>query len=227
MTTVSEALQRRISIRAFLPDPVPRQVVHDILDRARWAPSGSNLQPWKVIAVAGAEREAVVELARRAHAAGQPGEEGDDPIHPPNLWEPYRSRRFKVGEDMYALLQSPRGDRPRRLQQFARNYEFFGAPVALFLVIDRRMGRGQWAHLGMFMQSIALAAVEAGLGTCMQEAWALLRRSLAAHFALSPEEMIYCAIALGRPDPAAAVNRLRSERVPVEEFTSFRGFGEA
>ena len=222
--SVSEALQRRISIRAFLPEPVSRQQVHDILDRARWSPSGGNLQPWKVIAVAGDEREAVIELARRAHESGQPGEEGEDPVYPPNLWEPYRSRRFKVGEDLYALLQIPRTDRPRRLQQFARNFRFFDAPVALFLVIDRRMGRGQWAHLGMFMQSIALAAVEAGLGTCMQEAWASLRRSLAAHFALDEHEMIYCAIALGRPDPAAPVNTLRSARLEVGEFTSFRGF---
>ncbi|MCU0757671.1 MAG: nitroreductase [Steroidobacteraceae bacterium] len=224
MTTVTEALQRRISIRAFLPDPLPRQAVHDVLERARWAPSGGNVQPWKVIAVAGAERDAVIALAQAAHAAGAPSEEGDDPVYPANLWEPYRSRRFKVGEDLYALLQIPRTDRPGRLRQFARNYQFFGAPVALFLVIDRRMGRGQWAHLGMFMQSIALAAVEAGLGTCMQEAWATLRRSLAAHFALAQDEMVYCAIALGRPDPAAAVNRLRSERVAVEDFTTFRGF---
>ena len=125
---------------------------------------------------------------------------------------------------LHALLGIPRTDRPRRLRQFARNFEFFGAPVALFLVIDRRMGRGQWAHLGMFMQSIALAAVEAGLGTCMQEAWASLRRSLHAHFELPDEEMIYCAIALGRPDPDAPVNRLRSAREPVESFASFRGF---
>jgi len=224
MTTVTEALRRRISIRAFLPEPVSLTTVHELLELARWSPSGGNLQPWKVIAVAGAERDAVIELARRAHAANAPGEEGDDPVYPANLWEPYRTRRFKVGEDLYALLGIPRTDRPRRLRQFARNFEFFGAPVALFLVIDRRMGRGQWAHLGMFMQSIALAAVEAGLGTCMQEAWASLRRSLHAHFELPDEEMIYCAIALGRPDPDAPVNRLRSAREPVESFASFRGF---
>ncbi len=224
MTTVTEALQRRISIRSFLATPVARATVHAILDRARWSPSGGNLQPWKVIAVAGAERDALIELAQRAQAAGQPSEEGDDPVYPPNLWEPYRSRRFQVGEDLYDLLQIPRSDRPRRLAQFARNLRFFDAPVALFMVIDRRMGRGQWAHLGMFMQSIALAAVEAGLGTCMQEAWAPLRRTLAEHFALAENEMIYCAIALGVPDPHAPVNSLRSRRLDVVEFTSFRGF---
>lgn len=224
MATVSEALQRRISIRSFLPTPVPRSSVHAILDAARWAPSGGNLQPWKVIAVSGAEREAVIALAQGAQSAGQPSEEGDDPVYPPSLWEPYRTRRFKVGEDLYATLGIPRTDRPRRLVQFARNMQFFDAPVALFLVIDRRMGRGQWAHLGMFMQSIALAALDHGLGTCMQEAWAPLRRTLASHFGLPAEEMVYCAIALGHPDPAAPVNRLRSEREPVESFTEFRGF---
>jgi nitroreductase len=224
MTTVTDALQQRISIRSFLPTPVSRAQVQAILDQARWSPSGGNLQPWKVIAVAGAERDAVIALAQRVQAAGQPSEEGEDPVYPPNLWEPYRSRRFKIGEDLYAILQIPRGDRPRRLAQFARNLRFFDAPVGLFMIIDRRMGRGQWAHLGMFMQSIALAAVEQGLGTCMQEAWAPLRSSLATHFALPDEQMVYCAIALGHPDPDAAVNRLRSDRVAVDEFTSFRGF---
>ncbi len=226
MATVTEALQRRISIRSFLPTPVPRASVHAILDAARWAPSGGNLQPWKVIAVAGAERETVIALAQRAQSAGAPSEEGDDPVYPPNLWEPYRTRRFQVGEDLYATLQIPRTERPRRLAQFARNMRFFDAPVALFLVIDRRMGRGQWAHLGMFMQSIALAALDQGLGTCMQEAWAPLRRTLAAHFVLPADEMVYCAIALGHPDPDAPVNRLRSEREPVEAFADFRGFPE-
>jgi len=104
MMSVTEALQRRISIRSFLPTPVPRATVAAILDRARWAPSGGNVQPWKVIAVAGAERDAVIALAQRAQAAGQPSEEGDDPVYPPNLWEPYRSRRFKVGDSVTVTL---------------------------------------------------------------------------------------------------------------------------
>jgi nitroreductase len=225
MTTVTEALRRRISIREFLPTPVPETLVRELLEVARWAPSGGNLQPWKLIVVAGPEREAVMALARRVNVApGERGEEGDYPVYPTGIWEPYRSRRSKVGEDMYALLGIERADRARRLARFERNYEFFGAPVALFLVIDRRMGHGQWAHLGMFMQSIALAAVERGLGTCMQEAWGTVRESLRQHFGLPQTELVYCAIALGYPDPAAPVNALRSERAPVAEFAEFRGF---
>jgi nitroreductase len=225
MMSVTEALRQRTSIREFLPTPLPRYLVHDILDTARWAPSGGNLQPWKVIAVAGAERQAVTAVAMRLRTAENvASEEGDYPVYPAKLWEPYRTRRFKLGEDLYALLEIARTDRERRLRHFARNYQFFGAPVGLFFVVDRRMGAGQWAHLGMFMQSIALAALERGVGSCMQEAWALLRESLRVHFALPPTDLVYCGMALGYANTNAPVNRLRSDRAPVEEFASFRGF---
>jgi nitroreductase len=155
--SVSDLLERRISVRAFLSDPVDAVTVHALLDAARWAPSGGNLQPWKVLAVAGTARDAVVALAKERLAANPEGEVGAYRVYPEKLGEPYRSRRFKVGEDMYARLGIPREDRAARLRWFARNYEFFGAPVGLFFVIDRTMGHGQWAHLGMFMQSLALA----------------------------------------------------------------------
>jgi nitroreductase len=224
MLTVTEALKRRISTRKFLSQPLAEHLVREILDAARWAPSGGNMQPWKVIAVAGAERIAIIELARRMHATDGPDESSERPVYPPHLWEPYRTRRFKVGEDLYALLNIPRTDRPGRLAQFARNYEMFGAPVELFFIIDERMGYGQWAHLGMFMQSVALAALERGVSSCMQEAWATLRFSLKSHFALAEHELVYCGMALGYADETAPVNSLRSERAPVEEFASFRGF---
>jgi nitroreductase len=227
MLSVSDAIRQRISVRRFLPTPVSEAQVRGLLDTARWSPSGGNLQPWKVVAVAGAERAAVIELARGilvGAAGGTPPEQGTDLVYPPNLWEPYRSRRFKVGEDMYALMGIPREDRAGRLAHVARNFEFFGAPVGLFFVIDRRMGRGQWAHLGMFMQTLALAALEQGLGTCMQEFWGTIRESLHRHFALPEPDMIYCGMALGVADPAAPVNKLRSARAPVDEFASLRGF---
>jgi nitroreductase len=221
--TVTEALRRRTSIRAFLSTPLPERLLREILDVARWSPSGGNLQPWKIIAVARAERAAIVALAKN-RAVDAPDESTDRPVYPSNLWEPYRTRRFKVGEDMYALLGIGRSDRPARLARFARNYEFFGAPVALFFVIDERMGHGQWAHLGMFMQSIALAAIERGVSSCMQEAWSSLRATLKLHFKLAAHDMVYCGMALGFADPSAAVNSLRSERTAVEEFAQFRGF---
>lgn len=220
MTTVTDALKQRISTRAFLDTPVSEAQLREVLELARWSPSGGNLQPWQVIAVTGAARNAVVKLAKD-YPGMFPNEEGDKPIYPPNLWEPHRSRRYKVGEDMYALLGIPREDKPARLKQVARNFEFFGAPAALFFVIDERMGHGQWAHLGMFMQSVALVAHERGLASCFQEFWGSLRKSLKAHFALGETEMVYCGMAIGHADPAAVVNTLRSERAPVDEFAKF------
>ncbi|MBM4195760.1 MAG: nitroreductase [Gammaproteobacteria bacterium] len=218
---VSTALKSRISTRAFRPDPLPDGLVRDILEVARWAPSGGNLQPWKVIAVAGAEKDAITAIARANPGADEAGERT---VYPANLWEPYRTRRFKIGEDMYALLDIPREDKPARIRRYLENYRFFGAPVGLFFVIDRRMGHGQWAHLGMFMQSVALAALERGVASCMQEIWVNYRETLARHFGLPDEEMVYCGMALGYADTTAPVNRLRSDRAPIDEFASFRGF---
>jgi nitroreductase len=217
---VSEALRKRISVRAFKPEPLSEALVRDVLNDARFAPSGGNLQPWKVIVVAGAAREAVSALAK----ANLPGDDGDKPVYPAHLWEPYRSRRYKVGEDMYALLGISRENKPARLMHLAQNYDFFGAPVGVFFVIERRMGHGQWAHLGMFMQSVALAATERGVASCMQEAWARARAPLHQHFALAEDEMIYCGMALGYADENAPVNTLRSDRAVVDEFATFVGF---
>jgi nitroreductase len=217
---VSEALKARISVRAFTAEPVSEAVLREILDVARYAPSGGNLQPWRVIAVAGAERDAVVALAK----ANLPGDEGERLVYPANLWEPYRTRRYKVGEDMYALLGIGRDNKPARLIHLARNFEFFGAPVGLFFVIDKAMGHGQWAHLGMFIQSVALAALERGVQSCMQEAWARMRTPLAAHFGLGDDEIIYCGMALGYADMTKPVNTLRSDRAGVDEIAVFKGF---
>lgn len=217
---VDEALKARVSTRAFKPDPLPESLVRGIIDVARFAPSGGNLQPWRIIAVAGAERDAVAALAQ----ANLPGDDAPYPVYPENLWEPYRSRRFKVGEDMYALLGIPRENKPARFMHLAQNFQFFGAPVGLFFVTDTRMGHGQWAHLGMLMQSIALAALERGVQSCMQEAWARMRKPLHTHFGLGETEVIYCGMALGYADMAKPVNTLRSDRASVDEIAVFKGF---
>ncbi len=221
---VADALYKRISIRAFKDTPIDEQAVRTLLDKARWAPSGGNLQPWKVIAVSGDEKAACSALAGEVLAKNPGGEAGDYPIYPETVEEPYRSRRFKVGEDMYEKLSIPRDDKAARFARLAENYNFFGAPVGMFFVIDRSMGHGQWAHLGMFMQSLALVAVEEGYGTCMQEAWGMVRASLHAHFGLPDNEVVYCGLALGVPDMSHAVNTLRSDRAAVDEFSTFRGF---
>lgn len=222
--TVDEAITRRRSCRAFRPAPVAEADVRAVLDVARRAPSGGNLQPWSVIAVAGAARDAVSALAKQTLAENPHGEMGDRPVYPPNLWEPYRTRRFAVGEALYAALGVAREDKPARLAWVARNFDFFDAPAGLFFIIDARLGHGQWAHLGMFMMAVMLAAEERGLATCAQEAWAMVRSALHAHFALAPHEIVYCGMALGYADPDHPSARLVTEREPLDVIARLEGF---
>jgi nitroreductase len=224
--SVREALRSRTSVRAYTRRPVPIEAVRDILCAARWSPSGSNLQPWKVIAVAGSAREEVCEVARRALALNPAGEEGDYPVCPSELRSPFRERRSLAAERRYAALGIERGDEAARMSAIARNYDFWDAPVGLFFAISRDLGHSQWAHLGMFIQSVALAAEEMGLGTCIQEAWAKVRETLRRHFDLPSDEIIYCGMALGYADRARPINSFRTTREPVDSFTAFLGFME-
>ena len=224
---VTEAVRQRISTRGFLDTPIPRDQLAELLETAQRSPSGGNLQPWKVIAVTGAAKDEVIGIAHRVLAADPMGVvPGDRPVYPDlNAIDPvYNERRKRVGEMMYAKIGIPREDRAGRIQWFANNYRFFGAPVGLFLIIDRRMGHGQWAHMGMYMQTIALLAEERGWGTCMQECWARLRVELHDHFNLDEHHMLYAGMALGVPDPDEAVNDLYAERAPQSEVVEFRGF---
>lgn len=221
---VTHALQTRMSTRAFRPEPLDYAVLHSILDAARWAPSGGNVQPWKVEVVAGAARAELIAAVNAAAAIDGASQEGAFPIYPAELWEPLVSRRNEVGKAMMGQLGIERGDVDARIAQAMRNFDFFGAPVGLFFITDDRFGHGQWAHLGMLMQSVALAATERGVATCMQEAWAMRRQTLREFFDLAEHEVVYCGMAMGYADLDAPVNRFRSTRVEVDEFTTWRGF---
>lgn len=218
---VSEAVARRISIRAFRPDPPPPGMVAEILSRAAQAPSGGNLQPWRVYGLAGAP---LAEFKARV-AANPFGEEPEYDVYPPNLWEPFRTRRFQNGEDLYATIGIPREDRPARLRQLAKNGEFFGAPVGLFFCLDRKLGPPQWADLGMFMQNVMLLAVERGLDTCPQEYWARFPKTVAGFLGLSDDHMLFAGMALGYRDADHPINTLKASRDAFEVWAELRGFG--
>lgn len=221
---VSAAIDSRISCRAFLDTPVPKQTVLAILEAAKRAPSGGNLQPWLVHVLTGAPLTEFVDIIRGKRRAQPTGEGSEYNVYPPNLHDPYRSRRFKCGEDLYATIDIARANKLARLQQFARNYECFGAPVALFFSIDRRMGVDQWADLGMFMQNIMLLAREHGLHTCAQEAWAVWYKTVGEFLQIPAEHMLFCGMALGYANESAPINSLRTDRAPLEEFAVLRGF---
>ena len=217
---VSDAVAGRFSVRAFKPDPVPGAVVADILTRAAQAPSGGNLQPWRVYALTGAPLAAV----KAAVAANPMGEPPEYDVYPPNLWDPFRTRRFTNGEDLYKAIGIPREDKPARLRQLAKNGELFGAPVGLFFTLDRKLGPPQWADLGMYMQNVMLLALERGLDTCAQEYWARYPQTVAAHVNLPEDHMVFSGMALGYRDPDHDINRWRSARDPVDVWCELKGF---
>ena len=214
---VAAAVHARISVRDFLPDPVDDAVLRQLLTDASFAPSGGNLQPWRIYVVNG---ESMTRL--REYLPTQPPlEAGEYDIYPKALTEPYRTNRFTIGEQMYATLGIARDDKQGRFQQFARNGDFFGAPAALFCFVDRQMGLPQWSDLGMFLQTFMLLAVERGLATCAQEYWSVRHGAIGSFVGAPDNEMLFCGMSIGYADPAAPVNALRSERMPLDQWARF------
>jgi len=214
---VVDAVHSRSSIRQFLPDPVGDDVLRSLLADASRASSGGNVQPWRIYVVNG---ESMARL-REFLPTQPPIEATEYDIYPPKLTEPYRTNRFAIGEQMYATLGIEREDKAGRLRQFAHNGDFFGAPAALFCFVDRQMGPPQWSDLGMFLQTFMLLAVERGLATCAQEYWSVRQGAVRSFVGAPDNEMLFCGMAIGHADPAAAVNSLRSERMPLDQWARF------
>jgi nitroreductase len=222
---VPDAIATRYSCRAFLPTPVPEATVREILDRAARAPSGGNVQPWRVHAIAGARLENLKNQLRPRFASELPrGEGAEYEVYPRDLKEPYYTRRSRVGSQLYASIGIPREDRPARYRQFSRNYLFYDAPVALFVTMDRTMGPPQWSDVGGFIQTIMLLARAYGLHSCAQEAWTNWHKTLSTFLNLPAEHILFCGIALGLADESAPINLWRSERESVDAFATFEGF---
>ena len=223
---VTDALNSRLSVRDFLPTPVPADVIRQVLATAARAPSGGNVQPWQIDVLAGDRLSALkaLMLTRLADvAAGDRSEQPEYDIYPKELVAPYRDYRFELGEAMYATLGIPREDKAARLRWFARNFQFFGAPMALFCTVDRRMGPPQWSDLGMFLQSVMLLLREAGYDSCPQECWAVYPQTIGEFIHIAPERMLFCGMAIGLRNAAHPVNALASKRAPLAAFASFHG----
>lgn len=215
---IAEALRSRTSVRAYTDTPVAEDLLRDILVSAGRAPSGGNLQPWHVWALTGNALRQFKQIVAERAQANPAGEGTEYKIYPDNLGEPYRTRRFRNGEDLYGALDIPREDKGRRMRQLAKNFEFFGAPVGLFFTIDRQMEPGQWADLGMYMQSVMLLAQERGLSTCAQEAWAMWHKTIGEFLELPDNLMVFAGMSLGYADTGHPINSWRSDRADPSEF---------
>ncbi len=218
---VADALNSRQSIRDFLPAPVPLATIRRVLASASRAPSGGNVQPWQIDVLMGEPLAALKTRMRERSPAEVEAMEYD--IYPKDLPAPHRDYRFAIGEAMYARLGIPREDKAARRRWFARNYQCFGAPMALFCSVDRRMGPPQWSDLGMFLQSVMLLLRSEGLDSCPQECWAVYPQTVGEFIALPPERMLFCGMAIGQANREHAVNDLVTERAGVDSFARFHG----
>lgn len=209
--SVSDAVAARRSCRAFLDDAVDTNIVRDIVVRASRAASGGNVQPWRVYLLHGARMEAFKAGMAERTAKGLV-DTPEYPVYPSPLKEPYRSQRFAVGEEMYARLGIPREDKMARLAWFANNYQFFGAPVGVFVFVDRDMGAAQWTDLGGYMATVTLLLEEAELASCSQECWSVQHRFVSEFVGAPEAEMLFAGIAVGHADTAHPVNGFTTNR---------------
>lgn len=215
---VDTVIRTRHSVRNYLPTPVPAEMITEILDVASRAPSGGNMQPWRVHVLEGASLQSLVNAACFAFDHEPELRHSEYDYYPTEFFEPYAARRRKVGWDLYELLGIERGDKDKMRAYQRRNFEFFGAPMGLIFTIERRLARGSWIDYGLFLQNIMLAARVRGLGTCPQASWIEFPTVVARELEIPASEMIVCGMAMGYATPDAPENDLRSERAPVDSF---------
>ncbi|MEY3567403.1 MAG: hypothetical protein RLZ19_1417 [Actinomycetota bacterium] len=214
---VSEAVDKRMSVRKFRPDPVSDETLRSLLADASRSPSGGNLQPWRVYVVNG---DSMTRL-REFLPTQPPMDAPEYDMYPKGMTEPYKSNVFRIGEMMYATIGVAREDKEARRAQFGQNNDFFGAPASIFMFLDRQMNQPQWSDAGMFLQTFMLLAVERGLGTCPQEYWSIRHKAISTFVGAPENEMLFCGVAIGHVDESAPINTLRSERMPLEQWTTF------
>ena len=222
---IEEAIAGRRSVRAFKPDPVPRDLVERILNVAARAPSGTNMQPWRTYVLAGEAKEALSAALLAEHTGPKSDYSAAEyRYYPDEFFEPYLGRRRKVGFGLYGLLGIGRGETEKMKAQHGRNLVFFDAPVGMIFTIDRRLEIGSWLDYGMFLENIAIAARAHGLETCMQAAFAPFHKAIRRHLPIPDNEVVVCGISLGYENLDAPENALRTERSPASEFATFLGW---
>lgn len=214
---VTDAVKQRSSIRSFKSIPVEDSLIKELLSKASRAPSGGNLQPWKIFVLNQSSIKDFLLFQEKWTKPDTPAYE----IYPQKLKEPYRTSRYELGEQMYQLLGIPREDKDARINQVMKNFQFFGAQSAFFCFVDRQMGPPQWSDLGMFLQTFMLLAKEKGIDTCAQEAWSIKHESVSEFVNAGPEDILFCGMCIGYRNENHKVNSLKSERRPLEDWAKF------
>ena len=219
---VSDALLQRKSVRAFLKKDVEREKIEYILEHAKHAPSGVNMQPWNVAVLSGEAKKNLESKMEKAFREGKK-EEMDYTYYPLSWEDPYKSRRKETGLMMYKTLNISREDKRRQMDQWAANYRAFDAPVVMYFFKDKLLQAGSYLDYGMFLQSVMLTATEIGLATCPQAALAEFPSIVKSELNIADDKELLCGIALGYEDKDAVINSYRTPRIEIEEFAKFYG----
>ncbi len=214
---VSDAIFSRSSVRAFTKKPVDSLLIKSLLEQSSRAPSGGNLQPWKIYVL---NNQSMIDFLAHQNNWDKPETPAYE-IYPPKLKEPYRTSRYELGEQMYAILGIEKKDKSARINQVMKNFRFFDAPAAFFCFVDRQMGPPQWSDLGMFLQTFMLLAKEAGLDTCAQEAWSIKHDSVSEFVEADEDEMLFCGMCIGYRNDKDPINTLQSERRSIDDWAKF------
>lgn len=217
---LNELIKSRYSVRNFTNDNVDIKTIREILEIASNAPSGGNIQPWKVYVVTGSAKEKLIKKALNNFDNGVQ-EKIEYDIYPNPLDEEYKRRRSECARDMYTALSIKQDDTELRLSQIRENFKFFGAPVGMIVTIDSAFAENGWGHVGMFIQNICLSAVDNDMGTCLQESWSIYPETVKDFLNIPDNEVVWCGIALGYPNKEHPVNNYRTSRESIEKFVTF------
>lgn len=220
-SVIASVIRNRRSIRRFLPKTVDEATLLRILDQAARAPSGVNTQPWQVHVLTGTTLQKVVAALLAEYENPTFEAKGEYEYYPAQWEEPWLSRRRATGYALYGLLKIGRKETARMRAQWARNYQFFDAPVGLIFTLDRNLGQGSLIDYGGFLQTLMLAARAEGLDTCIQAAFTAYHPVLRQHLSIPDGQQILCGMSLGYADPEAIENTLDLPRIPASEFTRF------
>jgi nitroreductase len=221
---VDRIIKGRFASRSFTSRAVARQTIVDILDVARFAPSGANIQPWRVYVVAGAKKIEISRTLWKAHEEACDQYSSEYQYYASPLPEPYAWRRDQFGRLFYGSLGIQQSDTAARVRQTSKNYGFFGAPVGLIIAIDRRLQVGSWLDLGMFIQNVMIAAGARGLQTCPQETFSKYHTLLRTLLPIPSEEIIVCGMSIGFAEDACVSAGSLMPKATVDEFAQFAGF---
>jgi nitroreductase len=216
---LSEAIRTRKSIRGYKPEPVPMEILKKVLETATRSPSAMNTQPWEVTVVTGETldnvRRANVEMLRA----------GSEIWRSISYQGAHRQRQLDLAVQIFKLMGIAREDKEKRAQWLERGFRFFDAPAAIILSIDN--SAPEWLALidiGAFCQSICLAALEYGLGTCIEDQGTMFPDVLRKFTGIPESKNIVISIAIGYPDWDFPANKLETGREPVDSFTTWCGF---